>query len=64
MVLRGELLRRNPAVRAKHCLRHIKPLTASAYKGGAGTFDRCLRISAIVGGRHQLAVRRENYRAN
>jgi hypothetical protein len=28
------LLRRNPAVRAKHFLRHIKPLKASAYKGG------------------------------
>ena len=34
----GELLRRN-VVRAKNCLCHIKPLTASAYKGGAVTFD-------------------------
>jgi hypothetical protein len=34
IVLRGELLRRNPAVRAKHFLRHIKLLKASAYRGG------------------------------
>ena len=44
MVLRGELLRHNPAVRTKHFLRHIKPLKASAYRGGGpGTFDRYLR---------------------